>query len=197
MGVDAGRVVGERKQRIRMGQGDGPRVEVRVVLLAVLFRRGHLQHDRLRRDLDRRHRDLVLVAEVADRLHVRIAHVEIERVGGQRRHALDLNVVLSLVPERGERRRADGDELQRTADDPVVHDARSRDLDPADLDIAQPLGLGVLLDQLVAFHQHQRQEAHAVLLRDVDLCQLGARRCSERGEQQAQETPPDDGHRSS
>jgi hypothetical protein len=55
----------------------------------------------------------------------------------------------------------------------------------------------VLLDELVAFHQHQRQEAHAVLLRDIDLSELRAGRCGDSGEQQSQQAPFDDGHHSS
>ena len=155
-----------------MRQRHGPRIEPRVARIAEFLRGQHLQHDCLGRNLDRRHDDLVLVAEVARRFHVRIARVQIERIGRHRRDTLDSS--LCLVPEGDQRRCADGDELQRAADDAVVHHARARDLDPVDLHLREAFGLRVLLDQLVALHHHQWQEADTVLLRDADFVRFSS-----------------------
>ena len=63
---------------------------------------------------------------------------------------------------------------QKVAGPSVIDDAGTCDLLPVGfhLDAGR---LGVFLDQAVAFHQHQRQERHAELLRDGDLGQLRAR----------------------
>ena len=39
-----------------------------------------------------------------------------------------------------------------------------------------PAAVGVLLDQLVGLHDHQRQEADAILLRNGDFADFGAQR---------------------
>src|SRR5205823_6451154 len=144
VGVDAGGVVGQRQQRVGMRQAQRVRVQLRIISVAEGFCCLHLQHDRLRRALDRWDRYLVVVAEVPYRLDVRIAHVEVERIRGHRRNALDLDIALGLVPERDQRGRTDGDELYRPADDAVVHYARPGNLDPVHLDVTQSLRLGVV-----------------------------------------------------
>ncbi len=175
MGIDPGGVVDEGNHTVGMRERDGERIEPCIIRLAPGCRRRHLQHDRLRRDLDRRHCDLVLVAEVLQRFDVGIARVEIEWIGGHRGDAHDPDIALGLRPQRRQRGRAERRELHRPGDQPVVHHAGASDLHPIDLEESDAGCLGMLLDEPVALHQHHRQEADAGLLRGGDLADLGAR----------------------
>ncbi len=150
-------------------------IELRVLALAERLLGGHLQRHRLDRHLDRRQRDPVLVGEVLDRLHVRIARVEVERHRVDRRHRLHVEIALGARPERDQRPDAARRELQAVRQQRVVHHVAAGELRPADLDV-DARGLRVLLDQLLLLHQHQRQVADAVLLRDLDFGHLGAQR---------------------
>jgi hypothetical protein len=158
-----------------MRERHGQLVELLIVRLPEQVGGRHLEHDRLRRDLHRRHRDLVLLREVFQRLQVRIAGDEVERVRRHRRHALDAHVALGLGPQRDERGRADRAEIHGARQEPVIDDARAGDLLPVGLHVDAER-LGVLLDQVIALHQHEGQECDAELLRDGDLGDLGARR---------------------
>ena len=88
---------------------------------------------------------------------VRIARDEIERIGRHRGDALDADIALGARPQRDQRGRADRAEMHVAGQQPVIDHARARDLLPVGLHLDAG-GLGVLLDQLVALHQHQRQE---------------------------------------
>ena len=146
MRVHAAGVVHQRQHGVGMRKRDGQLVEFLVVRLPEQVGRRHLQHDRLRRDLHRRHRDLVLAAQVLQRFQLRIARDEIERIRRHRGDALHADIGLGARPQRDQRRRADRAEMHVARQQPVIDDARPRDLLPVGLHLDAG-GLGVLLDQ--------------------------------------------------
>jgi hypothetical protein len=135
---------------------------------------GHLQRHRLDRDLDGWQCDPVFVGKVLYRLYARVARVEVERHRVDCRHGLHVEVALRARPQRDERPHAARGELQASREQRVVHHIAAGEFRPADLDV-DARGLRVLLDQLLLLHQHQRQIADPVLLRDIDLAHLAAR----------------------
>src|SRR5205823_7901005 len=81
--VDAAGAAHEGEHRVGMRESDGEGIEARVLVLAPCLGCRHLQDYRLRRHLDGGQRDLVLLAEVLDRLHGGVPGDEVEWV---RRH---------------------------------------------------------------------------------------------------------------
>ena len=167
----------QRRHRVRMRQRYGQRIEPGVILLAEFLGRRHLQQQRLRRDLDRRHRDLVLVGEIADRLDIRIRRDEVDGHRVERADTADfLWRAVGLRPQRDQRRYAAGPEVDPARQERVVHRAGPAELCPADLDVAQTHRLRLLFDEPRVFHNHQREVRQPELLRGAHLAGFGVRR---------------------
>ena len=175
MRIDAAGVRHQRRHAVGVRQRHRERIELELVAGTERFFRRYLQHDRLRRYLDRRHRDLVLVGEVLDRLHGWIAHVEIQRISRHCRHAHDAHVALGFSPQRDQRRCANRAEGHGTCQKAVGDRRRTGQLGPVGLELREPQRLGVFFDQLVVLHPHQRQKAHPILLCDGHFAHFGAR----------------------
>ena len=153
------------------------RIELGVVGLAPLLGGRHLQHHRLQRDLDRGHRDLVLLGEVGDGLDVGIARVEQDRLRGEGGDALDgVGRALRARPDREQARHAARDDVDGARQQRVVHGGRAVEGGPHDLDLGDARRLGVLLEQLVLLHQVELQVAHRELAGEADLRRLRSRR---------------------
>ena len=91
----------------------------------------------------------------------RIGRIQVHR---QRRHRGDATHVgraARAVPERDERRRPGGDEIDGARQQRVVHDGRPAELDPANRELREARGARVLLDEPSLAHDEQRQEADA------------------------------------
>jgi hypothetical protein len=162
------RAAQECGHRVRVRHADAERVEARVVFIAVFLRSGDLQDDRRQGYLGRGHRDARLVAEIADRLDARIAgnhrHVDVGNV----RHGERLGRCAAAArPQCGERRRADRDEVRRARENRVVDRGRRPGDEMFYRDVAEPRRFGVLLDEPLLLHDHERQESDAELAGDA------------------------------
>src|SRR5207253_2657885 len=124
--------------------------------------------------------------DVLDRLHLGIARDQLVGHVVQGPDAAHFHRRTGgLRPQCDERRHAARSEVEPAREQRVVHGARSAELRPGHLDVAQPRLLGVLLDELLVLHEHEREVARAVLLRAADLVRLGENR---RGSEKDQES---------
>ncbi len=172
----------ECRERVGVTHRDCERIEFLVVSLAEFLRGRHFEQDRLHGDLHRRHRDAVLLAVVLQRLDLRIARDQ------QKRHEIEpgdrahLHVGARLLPQGDQVRQADGADIDRAGNDPVIDLRGPAERRPVHLDVAEPLKLRMLLDQLLVFHDDELDVGQAVLLADLDLVHLGGGRRRKRGE---------------
>ena len=176
MGADVGAARHQRDQGIGVGEPDGELVVVGVVGRAEVLDGRHLHDDGGDRDLDGGDGDLVGGLEVADRIEVGCAGVEIHRDRCHGRHALDVGVAPRAVPQREEGRRSRADDVGRARQQQVVDEGGAPELDPFDLQIGDAALARVALDQALLLHDQQGQEADpAGSARDLDHVGLGQR----------------------
>jgi hypothetical protein len=179
-------------KRVRVSHRHRPGIEPLELVEAPLLGCRNLQHHRLAGDLGRRHSYSVLVREVRDRLDAwgtRDQHVGHRLHGAHRTHRA--RRVGGFLPQSGERRRGDVDELDAAAQQRVVERARPRQRQPAHLQAGQAEASRVLLDQLLRLHHHLRQERQAILPAEPDARDLGRRRPGHRRQRQrARHEPP-------
>ncbi len=86
-----------RNHCVWMTELNGVGVELGPLIGAEQPRRRHLQDDCLRRDLDGRHRDLVVRAEIRDRLDLRVTRYQQHRLRRGRNDAL--HAAFGAVPQ--------------------------------------------------------------------------------------------------
>jgi hypothetical protein len=159
--------------RVGVPELNGDRVELVAPRLPELALGGDLQEHGLRRDLHRRDGNPILLREVGERLHVGIAGDEQHRRTCRAGEALHL--ALGAIPDQQEVRRPAGDEIDVARHERLDRRAAAREGNPVDLDVAEPCGRGVLLDQLVLLHQDHGHVDHARLMGDADLLDLRGR----------------------
>ncbi len=107
---------------------------------------------------------------------------------------------LAFAHKRQESGHAAGRDVERAGKHRVVDHVAAVEHDVARLDAGQPRRGGVLFDELLARHHHQRQIQHAVSVRDADFGNLARRgqrdRERQRGDASQADLPqPADDHR--
>ena len=159
-----------RADGIGMAKPGREGIELVAVGLAELARRGDLEHHSLDRDFERRNRDPVLVGEIRERFHVRIAGDEQHGRTARGREALDL--ALRAVPCRQKVCSAAGRHIDVARDERLHGGAAAGQADPVHRHVAQSRGGRVLLDQLVLPREDQRHVGQAGLIGDQNLLDL-------------------------
>ena len=176
VGADFGAARHQGDQRVGMGEADGVLVVVRVVGRAEILDRRHLHDDGGDRHLHGGDGDLVGGLEIADRVEVRGAGVEVHGDRRHGRHALDVGIAARAVPQREEGRRAGGDDVGGARQQQIVDQRGAAELDPLDLEIGHAGLARMALDQALLLHDQLHEEADAAgAARDLDGVGLGQR----------------------
>src|SRR5437764_985941 len=97
--------------------------------------------------------------------------------------------IVQSPPRRDQVRQADRSDVDRARDDAVIDLRGPTERGPFDLDVTEALKLGVLLDQLLVFHDDELHVGQAVLLADLQRAHLGARGCGSGTQQGDGERP--------
>jgi hypothetical protein len=170
VGLDLVGRVGERDRGVGMAELHRVGVEAARLVGAPDLARRHLQQDRLGRDLDGRHRDLVAGRDVLDRPDLRVAADEQER---QRRGRHDaLHAAPRAVPEQQQVADPGVDDVDPAGEQRVGLAAAAAEGEPLRLHARHAEALGVLLDQPPLLDDVGRQVDDAGLARDRDLALL-------------------------
>ena len=133
-----------------------------------------LQHDRLRRDLDGGHGDLVVRAEILERLDVGVAADQRHRLRRGRDDALD--AAAGAIPQQQQIAGAGIEDIDAAGQQRIGLRAATAQGEPFGGDAGHAEGSRVLLDQLVLLHDVRRHVENARLPRQRDLRLLLRRR---------------------
>ena len=159
--------VGQRHIGVGMAELHGVGVELRPLVGAERLAGRDLQHDRLRRDLDSGHRDLVVRAEILDRLDIRIAADQRHRLRRGGDDALD--AATGAIPQQQEIAGSGIEDVDAAGQQCIGLRAATAQVDPFGGDTGNAEGSRVLLDQLVLFHDVRGHVENARLPRQRDL----------------------------
>ena len=174
----------QRGRSVRVWQADGNIVEALEIVLAIQFGGLDLQGARLEADAGGRHGDAILLGQIVQRLHLFTVAQQIVRQRAQRGDRLDVLPTMGAVPDGEHWRHAGRYHVDGAGQQRFVHRSGAGDGAPLDLHLVQPLGLGVLLDQLLILDHVQHQVTDAELLGDADLAfGLRGQRCCQCAEQ--------------
>jgi hypothetical protein len=113
-----------------------------------------------------RKRDPVVVGKIANRLHVRIDGVQVERHGAERGHALDADIAPGLAPDGQERADAARPQVQATGEDRFIDARATAEPHPLSLEI-EAASPPMLFQDLLVLHNGEGQISNTELLADT------------------------------
>ena len=129
-----------------------------------------LQHDRLGRDLHRRHRDLVVGTDILQRLDVGVAADQRHRLRRGGDDALD--AAAGAIPQQQQIAGAGVEDIDAAGQQRVGLRAAAAQIDPFGGDAGHAERGGVLFDQLLLLHDVRGHVENARLPRQRDLALL-------------------------